>query len=49
MNWLSMNKAQMNCFAKTITLHGLDGRKIMFKEEKNIISVMTARKIMKKG
>jgi hypothetical protein len=49
-----MNKAQINCFAKTITFHGLDGRKIMFKEEKNIISnciisVMTARKMVKKG
>jgi len=44
-----MNKAQMECFIKIVTLQGPDGQKMVFKEEKNvisncIISVMAARK-----
>jgi hypothetical protein len=54
MDWLSMNKAQMDCFAKTVTFHGTDGRKIVFRGERNVIpncivSAMTARKMIKKG
>ena len=48
MDWLSMNKAQM------VTFHGTDGRKIVFRGERNVIpncivSAMTARKMIKKG
>lgn len=34
MNWLSMYKAQKNCFAKIITLQTPDGRRVVFKWEK---------------
>jgi len=49
MDWLSMNKAQMDCFTKTVTLQRPDGKKIVFKGERNvipncIISAMAARK-----
>ena len=48
-----MNKAQMDCFIKIVTLQGPDGQKIVFEEERNvisncIISVMAARKMIKK-
>jgi len=51
---MSMYKAQMDCFVKTKTFQGLDGREIIFKGERNdilnyIILAMTARKMMKKG
>jgi hypothetical protein len=54
MDWLSVYKAQMDCFAKTVTLQGPNGRRVIFRGEKNvipncIISVMTARKMVKKG
>ena len=54
MDWLGMNKAQMDCFAKTVTLHGIEGRKIVFRGERNVIpncivSTMIARKMIKKG
>ena len=54
MDWLSMNKAQMDCFTKTVTLQGPNGKKIVFRGERNvipncIISAMTARKMLKKG
>jgi hypothetical protein len=54
MDWLSANKAQMDCFTKTITLQGPDGRKIVFKGERNvilncIISAMVTRKMIKMG
>jgi hypothetical protein len=44
----------MNCFVKTVTLQGLNARRVIFTGERNvilncIISVMTARKIMRKG
>jgi len=43
----------MDCFTKTVTLQGPNGRRVIFKGEKNaipncIISVMTARKMVKK-
>ena len=31
MDWLSMNKAQMDCFTKTVTFQGPDGKKIVFR------------------
>jgi len=48
-----MNKAQMDCFTKTVTLQGPDGKKIVFRGERNvipncIISAMAARKMIKK-
>jgi hypothetical protein len=54
MDWLSVYKAQMDCFAKTVTLQGPNGRRVIFIGERNvipncIISVMTARKMVKKG
>jgi hypothetical protein len=44
----------MDCFAKTVTFHGTDGRKIVFRGERTVIpncivSAMTARKMIKKG
>jgi hypothetical protein len=43
----------MDCFIKIVTLQGPDGQKIVFEEERNvisncIISVMAARKMIKK-
>jgi hypothetical protein len=54
MDWLSINKAQMDCFAKRVTFHGTDGRKNVIRGERNvnrncIVSAMTARKMIKKG
>jgi hypothetical protein len=54
MDWLSVYKAQMDCFANTVTLQGLNGRRVIFRGKKNvilncIILVMTARKMVKKG
>jgi hypothetical protein len=47
-------RLKMNCFVKTVTLQGLNARRVIFTGERNvilncIISVMTARKIMRKG
>jgi hypothetical protein len=44
----------MDCFVKTETLQGLNGRRVIFTRERNvilncIISVMTVRKMMRKG
>ena len=52
-DWLGMYRAQMDCFEKTISLQGLNGRRVIFRGERNvipnsIISAMTARKIMRK-
>jgi hypothetical protein len=58
MNWLGKNKARLDCFTKTVTktvtFQGVKGEIIVFKGERvsnptNIISVMTARKLLKKG
>jgi len=53
MDWLGMYRAQMDCFEKTVSLQGLNGRRVIFRGERNvipncIISAMTARKIMRK-
>jgi hypothetical protein len=53
MDWLSMNKAQMDCFTKTVTLQRPDGKKIVFRGERNvipncIISATATRKMIKK-
>jgi hypothetical protein len=44
----------MDCFVKMITLQGLNKRRVIFRGKRNvilncIISVMTARKMVKKG
>ena len=54
MNWLSKNKARLDCFTKTVTFQGAKGETMVFKGERisnftNIISVMDARKLLKKG
>jgi hypothetical protein len=54
MDWLGINKAQMDCFAKVIILERLNGRKIIFRGERNVvpnclISTMTANKMVRKG
>lgn len=54
MDWLTRYKAQMDCFAKTITLRGLNGRRAIFRGERNailncIILAMTAGKMIQKG
>jgi len=54
MDWLSMHKAQMDCFTKTVILQWPNGKKIVFRGERNvipncIISAMAARKMIKKG
>jgi hypothetical protein len=37
MDWLGKYKAQIDCFAKTVTLQGLDGRRAIFRGERKII------------
>ena len=55
MTWqLGINKAQMDCFAKVIILQRPNGRKIIFKGERKVvsnclISAMTANKMVRKG
>lgn len=54
MNWLSTHRAQVGYFSKTVTLHGIDGKWVVFRGERNIIlsciiSVMTAQKLSRKG
>jgi len=54
MDWLSKYKAQMDCFTKTVTIQGIGGKIIVFKGERKavpscLISVMTARKLIRKG
>jgi len=54
MDWLGKYKAQIDCFAKTVTLQGLDGRRAIFKGERKIIpnciiSAMRARKLVQRG
>jgi hypothetical protein len=54
MDWLSVYMAQIDCFTKTVTLQRPNGRRVIFRGEKNvipncIISVMTARKMVKNG
>ena len=54
MNWLSKNKVRLDCFTKIVTFQGAKGETMVFKGERisnftNIISVMDARKLLKKG
>jgi len=54
MDWLGRHRAQMDCFAKTITFCGLMGRGVVFRGERNVIpncfiSAMTAQKMVNKG
>ena len=54
MYWLVTYRAQIDCFTKTVTLQDEGGRRVEFKGERNIIpdsiiSVMTARKLLRKG
>jgi hypothetical protein len=54
MDWLGRHRAQMDCFAKTITFCGLMGRGVVFRGERNVIpncfiSGMTAQKMVNKG
>jgi len=35
MDWLNTQKAQMDCFAKMVTLQGVDEKKMIFKGERN--------------
>ena len=54
MDWLVTYRAQIDCFTKTVTFQDEGGRRVEFKGERNIIpdsiiSVMTARKLLRKG
>jgi hypothetical protein len=54
MDWLVTYRAQIDCFTKTVTLQDEGGRRVEFRGERNIIpnsiiSVMTARKLLRKG
>ena len=54
MNWFGKNKARLDCFTKTVTFQGAKGEIMVFKGEgisnfTNLISVMVARKLLKKG
>jgi hypothetical protein len=54
MKWLGKYKAQIDCFAKIVTLQELDGRRAIFKGERKIIpsciiSAMRARKLIQRG
>jgi len=51
---LGKNKARLDCFTKTVTFQGVKGETMVLKSERNsnftnIISVMAARKLLKKG
>jgi hypothetical protein len=37
MDWLNTQKAQMDCFAKMVTLQGVDKKKVIFKGERKVI------------
>lgn len=52
MGSLSEQKAQMDCFAKTVILQGINGRRIIFTGEKNflpnyVVSDMNAKKMLR--
>jgi len=54
MDWLGGYRAQIDYFAKTVTLQEPDGRRVIFRRNRNvilncIISVMTSKKMIKKG
>jgi hypothetical protein len=54
MDWLGKYRAQMECFAKTVTFSGSMGERVVFRGERNVIpncliSAMTTQKIMRKG
>jgi hypothetical protein len=49
---LSEHKAQMDCFAKTVILQGINGRRIIFTGEKKflpnyVVSYMNAKKMLR--
>jgi len=51
MNWLGTYQARMDSFVKTITLQGLEGKRITFKGEINsilncMILVITTKKLL---
>lgn len=53
MDWLDIYRAQMNCFEKTVSLQRSNGRRVIFRGERNVlpnytISAITVRKIMRK-
>lgn len=52
MGSLSEHKAQMDCFAKTVILQGINGRRIIFTGEKKflpnyVVSDMNAKKMLR--
>lgn len=52
MGSLSEHKAQMDCFAKTVILQGINGRRIIFTGEKKflpnyVVSYMNAKKMLR--
>lgn len=54
MDWIGTYRAQLDCFEKTVTLYGPNGRTMIFRCERNVIpdymiSIITTRKLMKKG
>ena len=54
MDWLSRHRAQVDCFTKTVNLQDVSGKGVVFRGERrvipnSIISVMTARKLIRKG
>jgi len=53
-DWLGKYRAQMDCFAKTVTFSGSTSERVVFRGERNVIpncliSAMTAQKIIRKG
>jgi hypothetical protein len=54
MDWLSRHRAQVDCFTKIVNLQDVSGNGVVFRGERrvipnSIISVMTARKLIRKG
>jgi len=54
MDWLSKHKAQVDCFAKTVTIQGIGDKIVVFKGERKVIPscvilVLVARKFLRKG
>jgi len=52
-DWLGMYRAQIDYFAKTLIVQRLEGKRVVFKRERNIIpnciiSIMTTRKMILK-
>ena len=52
MDWLERNNAQIDCKGKKVTLNSLQGRKVVFKgqkEDKKFLTMIQVRKLLRKG